>query len=376
VSVKSLSSLLSLYTLYSWLFSGLGLFLIAFGIILSTILIFRLNAPLKRLTAAINDLHELKFQETEYPVTNIKEINMLYDTFDFMEKGFKSFARYVPIGLIQKIMNSGVVAEVYGESREITLLFTDIRGFTTIAENMQARELMFYLSEYFEAMTNTIMSKGGTLDKYIGDAIVAFWGAPFDDKNHVLHACQCALMIEEALDRLNKVWKQRGMPELSLRIGINSGYSVVGNVGSRYRLSYTAMGDTVNLASRLEELNKEYGTDILVGEDTYRAVRDQFSFRMVDLVETRGKKESTMIYELLQRSKLKLTPPELKDYNLKIRDAFNVYRAAEWDKALNIFTELLKEYPDDKIILMFISRCKQFKESPPKKWNGSWAFKI
>jgi adenylate cyclase len=376
VSVKSLSSLLSLYTTYSRLMILFGMLLILSGVTVGAIFIIKLNRPIKNLLLAIDDLRQLKFRETEHPKTHVKEIDILYDTLGFMETGFKSFARYVPLALIQKMMSSGTVAEVSGESREISILFTDIRSFSSIAENMSARELMFYLSEYFEMITNIIASKGGTLDKYIGDAVMAFWGAPFDDKNHALHTCQCALMIQEGLERLNKVWKQKGLPELSLRFGINSGHAVVGNVGSKYRLSYTAMGDSVNLSNRLEELNKQYGTTILVGEDTYRAVSDQFLFRMIDFVETRGKKESVYIYELLQRKDSKYSAQELKVINAKFREIFNVYQVGEWQRAIDMFNEFLKEYPDDHIAIMFIERCQKLKANPPKKWNGAWSFNV
>lgn len=374
VSVKSLSSLLSMYTNYSRLMIVFGILLIMLGVAISSVLIIRLSKPIKNLLLSIDDLRQLKFRETSECKTNIKEIGILYEAVNFMETGFKSFARYVPLALIQKMMISGSVAEVSGEGRDITILFTDVRSFSSIAENMNARELMFYLSEYFEMITNMIVGKGGTLDKYIGDAVMAFWGAPYDDKNHALHACQCALMIQEGLDRLNKVWKQKGLPELSLRFGINSGHAVVGNVGSKYRLSYTAMGDSVNLSERFEELNKIYGTDILVGEDTYRIVSDQFLFRMVDLVETRGKKESVHIYTLLQRQNSKYSIQELKIINAKFKEAFNVYQVGEWQRALDMFNAFLQEYPDDHIATMFVERCKKLQTNPPKKWNGAWSF--
>lgn len=376
VSVRSLSSLLSIYATYSRLMILFGILLMLSGAAVGVILITKLNKPIKNLFLAIDDLRQLNLKDTEHPKTHIKEIDALYDTLTFMETGFKSFARYVPMALIQKMMITGSVAEVSGESRELTILFTDIRSFTSIAEKMSARELMFYLSEYFEMITNIIVSKGGTLDKYVGDAVMSFWGAPYDDKNHALHTCQCALMIQEGLDRLNKAWKQKGLPELSLRFGINSGHAVVGNVGSKYRLSYTAMGDSVNLSNRLEELNKQYGTTILVGEDTYRAVSDQFLFRMVDFVETRGKKESVFIYELLQRQNCKYSAQELKVINTKFREAFNVYQVGEWQRAIDMFNGFLQEYPDDRIAFMFIERCKLLQANPPKKWSGAWSFNI
>ena len=301
-------------------------------------------SPIERLAKDANKLRGLEFSEQIAESSRLIELAELREAMNFFTQGIKSFTRYVPFVLVKQIMQSGTVAHVSGESRQISVLFSDIQGFTSISENLQPRELMLHLAEYFETVTKVIKSKTGTLDKYIGDAVMAFWGAPMEDSHHPLHACQCALMLNESVEQISKVWQRKGMPPLKLRIGLSAGYAVVGNVGSSSRLSYTAMGDTVNLASRLEELNKIYHTSILVSEDIYRAVSDQFLFRMIDCVAVKGKKKSVYIYELLERGKSKFDRNSLKEYNTKFNDAFNYYRISEWQKAFDKFVAMAKEY--------------------------------
>lgn len=372
VLVKDMHGVIGSLSNFAWLIILMHL-IVLLGLILLTIwFIKRFTKPLETVTKAVDDIRDFKFSEEKLPSSNIIEVNKLAESVELIENSFKSFSRYIPRSLIQKLITSGTVADVSGESREITTLFTDIAGFSTVAESMQPRELMFFLSEYLEGMTNVINSKSGTLDKYIGDAVMAFWGAPYDDRNHALHACQCALLLQETIDRLNKNWKQKSLPALSIRIGLNTGHAVVGNVGSRIRLSYTAMGDSVNIASRLEELSKVYGTKILIGEDTYRAVSDQFLLKFVDLVAVRGRRKSMYIYELLSRDQTKLSSSELKRFNEKVSRTFYIYRVGDWEKALEKFEALLAEYPDDKVIKMFIDRCKFLRENRPRRWDGVW----
>ncbi|MEI7848621.1 MAG: adenylate/guanylate cyclase domain-containing protein, partial [Chloroflexota bacterium] len=174
--------------------------------------------------------------------------------------------KYMPYTLVKNLMVSGNIAEIGGDSKNLTILFSDIENFTPLSEKMPPRDLMLYLSEYFETATKIIIKNGGTVDKYIGDGILAFWGAPIDDKNHAIHCCNTALELQEAFKILNLKWRSEGKPEIMTRIGINTGNVVVGNIGSEDRLNYTVIGDQVNLASRMESLSKIYGTRIIVSE--------------------------------------------------------------------------------------------------------------
>jgi adenylate cyclase len=189
-----------------------------------------------------------------------------------------------------------------GERRPISVLFSDIRGFTGIAEHMPPEKLGEMLGQYLEAMTEVVFTHGGLLDKYIGDAVMAFWGAPVSTDDHATLCCRAALDMMAELERLNRGWADVGLPQLGIRIGINSGMAIVGNFGSSQRFSYTAVGDTVNLASRLEHLNKEFGTGVLISGDTRAAIGDEFVCREVGHTAVRGRTQATTMYELVGSS--------------------------------------------------------------------------
>ena len=240
------------------------------------------------------------------------------------------------MGLVKNLILSGKVAEVGGEMKEITVFFSDIENFTTIAEKMPAQKVMDYLSEYFQVVTKVILDNKGVIDKYIGDGIMAIWGAPIEDEKHYMHACQAVLQIKDELKKLNKKWVSEGNPEVGTRIGISTSEAIVGNVGSDDRLNYTALGDGVNLASRLEDLNKVYGTHTIVSEHTYNLVRDYFEFRFVDRVRVKGKTEEVSVYELLGK-KTREKNLELEDYNQKFQKAFSLYENSKWQEASGLF---------------------------------------
>jgi len=196
-----------------------------------------------------------------------------------------------------------MIAEVGGKKQNITVLFTDITNFTEITEQTNPEQLMIHLSAYLNILTQCIQHNQGNIDKYIGDAIMAFWGAPLDDPDHIAHACQAALDCQREVHRINKQWEDQGKPILKTRFGLNAGDAIVGNMGSSDRLNYTALGDTVNLASRLEALNKTYQTEIIVSESVYKACSDKFIFKPLGTVQVRGKHQTTTIYELIGHNK-------------------------------------------------------------------------
>jgi len=190
-----------------------------------------------------------------------------------------------------------------GEKRNITIFFSDIRGFTTISEKLKPEELVHLLNEYLTEMTTIILKNRGVVDKYMGDAIMAFWGAPLDQPNHAELACLTSLEMMEKLKELQKKWKEQGIPSFDIGIGLNSGDAIVGNMGSSSRFDYTAMGDNVNIASRLEGLNKSYKTNILISENVYKRVKGKFKTKKLGYVTVKGKKKEISICELLSRKK-------------------------------------------------------------------------
>lgn len=345
------------------------LVILLLNIIIIVLFSKKLSEPIIRLAKEAIKIKDLHLDPIQWQKTYISEIFTMQTAFSAMIGALNSFVRYVPFALVKGLLNSGEVAHIGGKAEEVTLLFSDITDFTALSEPMQPKQVTFFLSEYFEEMTTAIQEFSGTLDKYIGDGIMAFWGAPQKDKKHALHACQCALISLEKLKQLNEKWRQQGKPEIKIRIGINTGKVVVGNVGSHDRLSYTAIGDGVNLASRLQTLNKLYGAEIIVSDYTYQVVKDDFQFRMLDFVAVRGKRQSCYIYQLLNA---KVKPDDLELYNKNFKEAFDAYAHAKWDLAAQLFSQMKPLYPDDKLSSVYLERCHDFKENPPKNWKGEW----
>jgi adenylate cyclase len=214
-----------------------------------------------------------------------------------------AFQYYLNASVINAILKNPEKLTLGGVKKELSVLFSDIRGFTSIAENLPPQELVNLLNEYLTAMTRKVFQYDGLLDKYIGDAIMAIFGAPLDQPDHARRACLTALEMIDELRKLQIKWKEEGRPEMNIGIGISSGDMVVGNMGSNMRFDYTVMGDMVNLGARLEGANKEYGTNIIISELTYEAVKDDLWCRKLDWVRVKGKARPVMIYELLAEKK-------------------------------------------------------------------------
>ncbi|MCP4129824.1 MAG: adenylate/guanylate cyclase domain-containing protein [bacterium] len=211
----------------------------------------------------------------------------------------QTFSKFVSKSVVDDLLKHPDKIKLGGERKILTVLFSDIRGFTSISEKLTPEELVEHLNVYLQEMTNIIISHLGTLDKYVGDEIMAFWGAPVPQENHALLACKAAIIQMEALNRLNENWRLNNKPPLDIGIGINTGDMVVGNMGSASRMDYTLMGDNVNLGARLEGTNKVYKTHIIISEYTYEHVRDQVIVRELDLIKVKGKEQPVKIYELV-----------------------------------------------------------------------------
>lgn len=229
----------------------------------------------------------------------IKELDILARTIHKSQRAIWLFSRLAPRAIVRGVLDNSISTELGGIRQQITVLFTDIRGFTTIAENADPDLLMQQTSRYFTALTDVILLQGGTVDKFIGDAVMAFWNAPNPQSDHCERACRAALRAKAANEAVNRQFEAEGLPSFFTRFGIHVGEAVVGNLGSSERMNYTALGNVVNLAARLEGLNKEYDTQILVSEDVYMRVRQSFDFRFVDVIVAKGMAAETRIYELL-----------------------------------------------------------------------------
>ncbi len=278
----------------------------------------------------------------------------------------QAFSRYVSHSLVELITAHPERLRLGGEKVTLTVLFSDLAGFTGISEGLTPEALIQLLNEYFTRMTDIILACQGTLDKYIGDAIMAFWGAPLPLAKPASLACQAALAMQQALGPLREHWQRQGLPAVSARIGIHTGPAIVGNVGSRERFNYTVMGDTVNLASRLEGVNKIYGTHILLSESTYQQVQTQFLCRELDSVRVKGRTQPVVIYELLGRLEDQARFPWLATFAA----ALAAYRQGHWDQAASLFQEVLALCPDDPPALTLHRRVQAYRQQPPPHWQG------
>ena len=258
----------------------------------------RISQPIVALAAQTQRVKDLDLSPATPIRSRIWEVQLLSDAVESMKVGLGAFVRYMPSKLVQQVIEAGVEVEVGGREVELTLFFSDVQGFTTISEGLEPQALAELLSEYLDVVTRTLHEHGATVDKYIGDGVMAFWGAPLPDEDHVDHACRAAVECQRRLDELNARWKAAGRPELITRIGLHTGRAVVGNVGSSERLSYTAMGDNVNIAARLEGANKQFGTRILISEVTCSRLGEGFRTRALGEVELKGKTVPMRVFEL------------------------------------------------------------------------------
>ena len=282
------------------------------------------------------------------------------------------FGQYVPPELVDEMARDPENYSMEGKNEELTVLFSDVRSFTTISEGLNPKELTQLMNAYLGEMTQVIRRQRGTLDKYIGDAIMAFWGAPVADPEHARQAVLTALEMQRALRRLDEPFKERGWPELHIGVGINTGTMTVGDMGSPVRQAYTVMGDPVNTASRLEGLTKQYGVGILVGEGTRTAVKDVL-FREIDRVRPKGKDDPLGIYEPLGLASEvdKEAQGELKLW----QQALRLYRAQDWDGAELQLYNLLQRAPDCGLYKVYMGRIAHYRANPPGEgWDGVTTF--
>ena len=298
----------------------------------------------------------------------------------------KAFSTYVSPSLVTQIMKDPGRLKLGGEKRKITIFFSDIRGFTSLSEKLSPEELVGILNNYLSPMTQIVLDEKGTLDKYIGDAIMVVFNAPLDIPDHAERACRMSLRMLEKLEELNKGWTEKGYSRLDIGIGINTGDAVVGNMGAELRFDYTAIGDNVNLASRLEGMNKVYGTHIIVTQTTYENVKDRFIFREIDAVAVKGKKIPVRIYELMdyresQESGVRSQESESikktkAEFAKEFEGALALYKEKRFAEAKERFTAMLKKYPDDGPAKLYIERCDEYtKNPPPPDWDGAYVAK-
>ena len=259
----------------------------------------RVSSPIEMVADTMRRIRSLSFGEQMLARSRIREIAELQHATRLLANALRSFAMFAPIGIVRNLIDSGQPIAPGVEPRFMTIFFADVESFTAIAEQLSSRELSEQTSDYFEMVTSAVAEEGGTIDKFIGDCVMALWGAPTAGENHVFRACVAALRAHRRMERLNASWAAEGRKQMRVRIGLHCDTVVVGNVGSRARLSYTVMGDGVNVASRIEGLNKQFGTSICISENVYDQVSDLIVARALGRVSVKGRKTEIMVYELL-----------------------------------------------------------------------------
>lgn len=310
----------------------------------------RISTPIVKLSEELNDIKEINFESDKRIHSHIKEIKLMDAAIAAMRIPLRSFGRYVPKEIIKQLISKGQPVTLGGEKKIITIFFSDIVNFIPFAETASTEDLTRLLFEYFEVLSKTILQNHGTIDKYISDSIMAFWGAPLEIENQADCACVAALLSHAHLTALNKTRKQSGEPEFLTRFGINSGEAVVGNIGTLERMNYTVIGDTVNIAARLQHLNENYRTSIIITKEVLQKLGNRFVTRPLDIIAVRGKKEKTTIYELVAASG---SNPEIHPTQEQIElctaftEAFETFYRGEIENAKKLFQAIQDQFPDD-----------------------------
>lgn len=349
-----------------------GLLLCILFAFLAAIFFGHISKRLKTIAEEMDRIGNFKFSNTLFSdkPSFVKEVTLMNIATDRMKIGLNSFSKYVPVNLVRELIKSGQPAQLSAKKTLMTVLFSDLINFTTLSEKTAPEMLVDILGQYLEIMSQSIQKANGEVDKFIGDSIMAIFGAPIAIKNHAQQACIAALEMKEKLESLNKHWADEKKIFLEQKIGINTGNMIVGNIGASNRFEYTVIGDSVNLASRLEGLNKFYGTQILIGEDTAKLVADDFLLRPLDFVTVKGKEMPHLIFELIGFKKDKTDT--IEEVIKKSKEALMFYRNKEFAKALELFNECNEKLlNNDFASKVMAEKCRKFMiDPPPSNWAG------
>ncbi|MDY0003669.1 MAG: adenylate/guanylate cyclase domain-containing protein, partial [Polyangia bacterium] len=281
-----------------------------------------------------------------------------------------ALGRYTSPALVRELMSNPLALSLdWGEKRDLTVFFSDLQGFTSISERLTPERLVHLLNEYLTEMTDIILEEGGIVDKYIGDAIMAFWGAPTADPSHAIRACRATVRMQKRLAELRPRWEKEYGEVVIARCGLNSGLAIAGNMGSKHKFNYTLMGDTVNLASRLEGANKPYDTVVMMGENTYARMKDLVVARELDFLAVKGKDKPVRVYELL--GFLDEVEAKRKELVARFHEALDIYRQTKFQEAMDLFLKIIDRYGEDGPSRLYVGRCREYlRNPPPLDWDG------
>ncbi len=338
----------------------LGLAAIAVQLAIVYLVASLVAAPLSRLAARVERIRALK-PAGDLPAvrSSVREVAALSRAIETLDLAMQAFARFVPVGLVRELLSSQDRLEIGGQSKFLTIFFSDMEGFSALAERIASRELLERISTMLALVSRCVHEEKGTIDKFVGDGVMAFWGAPTPLEDHAFHACVAALRIQRAIGRLNESWRHAEAPQMRLRIGIHSDAVLVGTVGSRERMSYTVLGDGVNIAARLEDMNKVYGTLLCISHDTFREAGDRLCVRPVDEVSVKGRRARVTIYELLgAHGAGEALEPTAGDREIAraTRHAFDALVAGDGATALARYRAVLALRPDDPVAAVHVRR--------------------
>lgn len=338
------------------------------ALLLARVLSRRIAEPIQKMSDDLSAVGRFELNDTPIPQSYIREVAVLGDSIDRMKRGLRSFGRYIPSDVVRRLLAQGKEAQLGGEKRQLTIHFSDIAGFTSIAEPLGPQQTVTELADYFELMTAAITQRDGTVDKFMGDGILAFFNAPQTVPDHPVQACYAALEAQRRLAALRDEHHAQNRPEFAARIGLAMGEVLVGNIGTSERFAYTVMGDTVNLAARLESLNKYYGTSILATGELRDATADEFIWRMVDRVRVVGRESACDLYELVSDGN---SPSRRQSFIKEYEHALQLYIQGDFDAALQSFVNATEFDADDLATRQLIKRCQLLsKEAAQTDWDG------
>jgi adenylate cyclase len=337
-----------------------GLLAVVLQIVIIYFLTSVISAPLEKLAFNVGRIQELGTEQLPSVTSPIREISVLSKAIDTLDVAVKSFSAFVPIGLVRELLQSEQKLELGGHSRFLTIFFSDLEAFSTLSEQVPSQELLLRVSAYLELVTKTVNQELGTIDKFIGDGVMAFWGAPAILEDHAWRACVAALRIQRGIDALNERWLADGMKPFKIRIGIHSDAVMVGNIGSKERMSYTVMGDGVNIASRLEGINKEFGTRTCISHSVFKEAGERLCVRPIDDVTVKGRRSKIPIYELLGVFGADDPGLEPDAATLELcrmtRLAYEALVKEDHALAQRRYREILAAYPDDPVSSTLVKR--------------------
>ncbi len=348
-------------------------FIMLIGTIITIFFAGRAAKNLENLALCATKIGNLDFDyKIKIDTAYVKEVQNLSKSMSRMQVGLQSFTKYLPKEMLKSLFDAGVVAKPGGKEKEVSIFFADIANFTHYSEILSPNDLVLQLNEYLGCFSSVINSNHGTVDKYIGDAVMAYWNAPKNCEDHAFKSCKAAIQGLHNLSFLQKEWARLNKPIFVARIGINTGNVVLGNIGTEEHLSYTVMGDNVNLASRLEGLNKTYATSIIISESTLKACGDKLVTRPVDLVAVKGKEKKILVHELLGITNE--TSSKIVDFCNDFKVAFAAYLNKDWKTGVQLFAKIAEQHPNDQLTKIHLDRCKDFVINPPDpSWDGGQA---